>query len=100
METLMDSTDGRYRVTTADSSYLIDLDRMVIRRAPRSEDVDGALLRRDDELVTLLHIFQCSVGQSMQLLVDLHVLGIPYTARTTTPVKTIDRIPSPGEQAE
>lgn len=99
MDTLMDSTDGAYRVVTTDSSYLVDLDRMVIRRTPRSQDPDGTLLRRDDELVALLQIVECSVGALMRLLVDLHVLGAPFTARTTTPVCSIDRVPSPGEQA-
>ena len=84
METLKEGTDSRYHVITADSSYLIDLDRMVIRLAPRTENADGALLRRNDELVTLLQIVRNSVGQSMQIIVDLHVLGIPRTARTTT----------------
>ena len=98
MQTLMDSTEGAYRVVTTDSSYLVDLDRMVIRRVPRTEDVDGSLLRRDDELVTLLQTVECSVGAPMLLLVDLHVLGVPFTTRTTTPVTSIDRVPSPGEQ--
>lgn len=95
----MDGTDGANLVVTTDSSYLVDLDRMVVRRTQRSQDPDGSHLRRDDELVTLLQIVEWSVGAPMRLLVDLHVLGVPFTARTLTPVATIDRVPSPGEQA-
>lgn len=98
MESLMDSTTGAYRVTTSASTYLIDLDRMVIRRSPRTENPDGSLLRRDEELITLLRLAECTVGRQMLLYIDLHVLGVPYTARGSTPVVSITRVPSPGEQ--
>ena len=96
MDTLMDSTTGAYRVATATSTYEIDLDRMVLRRDPRTEDADGALLRRDDELITLVSVLDCTVGHPMELLIDLHVVGVEFTARHSTPVLTIVPIHSPG----
>lgn len=94
----MDSTQGAYRVTTASSSYLVDLDRMVVRRFPRTGNSEGSLLRRDDELVTLLDIGECTVGRRMILLIDLHVIGIPFTVRASTPVIAIEQVPSPGTE--
>ena len=97
MESLMDSTSGRYEVVTMSSTYYIDLDRMVLWRIPRIQDLLGSLLRREDELVTLLEIQQCSVVQRMVLLIDLHVLGFPPMLRNVTIVQTIKRIHSPHE---
>ncbi|WP_148040163.1 hypothetical protein [Cryobacterium tepidiphilum] len=96
----MDSTHGAYRVVTAASRYLIDLDRMVVRREPRAENPEGSLLRRDDELITLLDILDCTVGRPMRLHIDLHVLGVPSTLRCSTPVVSIERVASPGEQSK
>ena len=99
MDTLMDSTAGVYRVATAASTYEIDLDRMVLRRDPRTEDTDGALLRRDDELITLVAVIECTVGHPMELLIDLHVVGVEFTTRHSTPVLTIVPIHYPGYEA-
>lgn len=96
MQTLMDAVAGAYRVVTVASTYLIDLDRAVIRREPRTGHPEGALLRRDEELVTLLEIIECSVDRPMTLLLDLHVLGVPYTARYATRVVSIEQVASPG----
>lgn len=95
----MDSVGGRYEVTTASSSYVIDLDRQVIRRLPRTGNPEGSLLRRDDELVTLLQIVECSIGRRMILLIDLHVAGVPFTTRVSTEVVTIEVVSSPGLEA-
>jgi hypothetical protein len=95
----MDSIGGRYEVTTASSSYLIDLDRQVIRRLPRTGSPEGSLLRRDDELVTLLQIVECSIGRRMILLIDLHVAGVPFTTRVSTEVVAIEVVSSPGLEA-
>lgn len=92
----MDTTSGAYRITTMASTYLIDLDRAVLRREPRNGQPEGSLLRRDDELVTLLEVIECTVGRPMALLIDLHVLGVAFMARYSTPVLTIDPGPSPG----
>lgn len=96
METLLSSIDGAYRVTTTASTHLIDLDRMVIRRQPRTVDPQAELLRRDDELIELLAVGECTVGKPMVLHVDLHIVGVSYTTRTSAPVVSIERVPSPG----
>lgn len=59
MKTLMDSNSGAYLVTTDASTYLVDLDRRVIRRT-RTQNVDGWLLRRDDELVMFVELHECA----------------------------------------
>ncbi len=99
MQSLMDVATGAYEVTTAASTYLIDLDRLVIRRAPRTVDENGSLLRRDEELITLLEVLECSVGRPMALMIDLHVAGVPFTTRISTPVTRIEQVHSPGEPA-
>lgn len=94
MHTLMDSTAGAYRVLTKSSEYLIDLDREALRRIPGdgAGEFEVALLRRDIELVTLLEIVECTVGVPMSLVIDLHVLGVPFTFRNTTPVVSIEPV--------
>lgn len=100
VKSLMDAVEGAYRVRTAASTYIIDLDRNVIRRAPRTGDDEGALLRRDDELITLLEVKECTVGRPLELLVDLHVAGVAFTVRRSTPVVSIERVASPGLEVE
>ena len=92
----MDSASGRYEVTTKSSCYVVDLDREVIMRRPRMGNPEGSLLRRDEELVTLLRVLDCTVGRRMILLIDLHVAGVPFTTRASTEVLAIEQIPSPG----
>ena len=96
MESLMDAGSGAYRVTTLSSTYEIDLDRMVLRRLPRTGNPDGSLLRRDDELVMLLGIDECTVGRRMRLRINLNVLGVDFTTRNSTEVVSIESILSPG----
>lgn len=98
MDTLMDSTSGAYRVVTEASTYLIDLDRGVLRRLPRTGNEQGSLLRRGDELITILNVIECTVGRAMKLMIDLHVVGVPFTMRMSTPVVSIERTASPGER--
>lgn len=92
----MDSTIGAYRVATQSSTYEIDLDRMVLRRLPRTANPEGSLLRRDDELIMLLAIDDCTVGRRMSLRINLNVAGVDFTARQSTEVVSIEPISSPG----
>lgn len=96
MDSLMDLASGAYRVTTRSSTYEIDLDRMVLRRVPRTGNPDGSLLRRDDELVMLLGIDDCTVGRRMSFRINLNVLGVAFTTRNSTEVASIEPIHSPG----
>lgn len=96
MESLMDSTTGTYRVATVASTYVVDLDREVVRREPRDDRSGGLLLGRD-ELLILLRILECTVGRPMILLLDLHLFGVPFTARLSTQVVlSIDPEPTPA----
>lgn len=91
----MDTVSGAYRVVTLASTYVIDLDLEVIRREPRPDHSDSTLLPRD-EGIPLLEVIDCCVGRRMILLLELHLCGIPITARFTTQVVvTIDPEPSP-----
>jgi len=96
MDTLLDSAHGEYEVTTTASTYQIDLDQMVFRRIPRATDPDSAELRRDHETVNLISVVDCTVGRSMALIIDLHVPGVAFTSRVTTPVIAIELMASPG----
>ncbi|QHO70344.1 hypothetical protein BHD05_12495 [Marisediminicola antarctica] len=96
MKTLMDSTTGANLVTTHASTYLVDLDRRVIKRTPRTHDADGALLRRDDELVMLVELRECTVGQHLEMILDLRVHGVPATLRRSSTVLSIEPVASPG----
>ena len=100
MESLMDSVVGAYQVTTQSSTYVVDLDRMVIRRTPRTHHEGGSLLRRDEELVMLVELLECTVGKRMELLLNLHVYGVPGTMRFSATVVAIDPIASPGRPLE
>ena len=96
MLSLMDSTTGAYLVVTRSSTYLVALDRRVIRRTPRTGDPEGSLLRRDEELVTLIELRECTVGRQLEMLLDLHVHGVPGTFRRSTTVQSIEAVASPG----
>lgn len=96
MDSLMDTVSGVYRVVTLASTYVIDLDREVIRREPRPGHPDSTLLR-GGELIALLEVVECSVGRRMIVRIDLHVLGFPVTARLTTQFAlSIDPVPAPA----
>ena len=94
MDSLMDTVSGAYRIVTLASTYLIDLDREMVYREPRTGHPDSTLLPRD-EPITLLEVLECSVGRRMILLLHLHVCGIPLTARYSTQVVfSINHVPS------
>lgn len=95
----MDTASGVYRVVTLASTYVIDLDREVIRREPRPGHPDSTLLPRD-ELITLHKVVDCCVDRRMILLIDLFLFGITLTARFTTQVVVIiETVPSPASES-
>lgn len=96
LHSLMDSTTGAFIVTTVATTYLIDLDRHVIKRTPRTQSEEGSLLRRDDEPVTLLELRECTVGKRMEIIVDLREQGVTATLRISTVVQSIEAVASPG----
>lgn len=96
----MDSVAGMYAVVTESTSvYVIDLDAMVFSRLRGLEDPTAATLRRDGEPVELLQIMECTVGKRMLLMLNLHVPGVAFTMRDTTPVQSIRLLPETSDGA-
>jgi hypothetical protein len=93
MSTLMGQVTGRFRIRTrSGSTYWLDLARHEMCRTPATDDpVRVHALRRDRSTVRLLRVVECSVGRSMQLLIDLAVPGVDATTRRSTPVTAIER---------
>jgi len=100
MQTLMDEARGVYLVRTSSSEYLFDLDLNRVRRIPFAFTHEVALLRRDLQPIDLIEILDCTVGRTMMLIVDLHLPGVPFTARRSMPVVSIDRISDDNEAAD
>ena len=94
MRTLMDEVTGRFTVRTeSGSTYLLDLDLCEMCRIPAADDPEREHgLRRDGCAVRLLRIVECTVGCSMQLLIDLAVPGVDATTRRSTAVTAIERV--------
>ena len=94
MQTLMDEACGMYIVRTSSSAvYLINLDLAVLRRIPGDAPMTVvAALRRDHDQVDLLAVYECTVGKSMELAVDLHLPFVPFTLRRSMPVVSIERL--------
>jgi hypothetical protein len=93
MRTLMDQAHGAYLVRTTASRYLISLDLHIVRRHPDAgPPIEVAALRRDHEQLDLLSVYECTVGKSMELIVDLHLPNVPFTVRRSMPVLSIERL--------
>ncbi len=97
----MDSTSGRYRLTTeSGSQYVIDLDRNLVIRMrgaalPSAVDDDpppSDPLRGDGRPVALVRIREATVGRPGQFLLDLHEPDVRTTVRATTPIVSIEPI--------
>lgn len=77
--------------TVSGASYLLDLDRGVMRRERGVTDISAAL-RRDGGDVILLKVIECTVGRPMLLEIDLSWPNVMKTTRTSTPVTNIERV--------
>lgn len=98
MRSLSDTTAGRFAVLTQSGSiYTLDMDERVFERDVASPEHD---LRRDGDLVHLMAMISCEVGEPMKLVIDLNVPGVDYTTRTTTPVVLIQLLPTVGSTPE
>ena len=96
----MDQARGAYLVRTTASRYLISLDLNVVRRDPDpAPSTEVAALRRDHGQIDLLAVYECTVGKSMELIVDLHLPFVPFTLRRSMPVLSIDRLSDEDEAA-
>ena len=89
---------GIYRVVTAASTYIIDLDRKELTRTPNGEESVSAQLRRDNQTVSLVEIVIVRVGSPMLLLINLHVPGVEMTTRRTTMVQSIEELAQPDTE--
>jgi hypothetical protein len=73
-------------VETANSTYEIYEDMMVVRRTP----VVGMPMREDGKAVTLLRMPEITVGKPMRMWLD-GVAEFGETVRTTSPVISFSR---------
>ena len=96
----MDEARGAYLIRTTSSRYVISLDLQVVSRYPDAgPPTEVAALRRDHDQIDLLSVYECTVGKSMELLVDLHLPFVPFTLRRSMPVVSIDRLSDEDEAA-
>ena len=91
----MDTASGRYLVrTTSGSLYEIDLDQMTLCRHRSLDDPSQQTRRRDDQIVVLLQLRECTVGRRMTVVLDLHWKNVSSTTRVSTPVIAITVAPN------
>jgi len=96
----MDEARGAYLVRTTASRYIISLDLNVVSRFPETgPPTEVAALRRDHDQIDLLAVYECTVGKSMELIVDLHLPFVPFTLRRSMPVVSIERLSDEDETA-
>jgi len=96
----MDEARGAYLVRTTASRYIISLDLNVVSRFPDTgPPTEVAALRRDHDQIDLLAVYECTVGKSMELIVDLHLPFVPFTLRRSMPVVSIERLSDEDETA-
>ena len=96
----MDEARGAYLVRTTASRYIISLDLNVVSRFPDTgPPTEVAALRRDHDQIDLLAVYECTVGKSMELIVDLHLPFVPFTLRRSMPVVSIERLSDEDEAA-
>jgi hypothetical protein len=89
-------TEGTFLVKTASGTWhLIYLDRMTMCRIPPAGH-DPSALRRDTDEIDLVQLVRCVVGTRMNLIVNLHLLGVTATMRWSSPVVSIEAVLSEG----
>ncbi len=100
MESLDEISEGRYRVATASGTqYEVDLDRHTLARRPDCASAEPNYFRRDLELVKLLSVETCRIGECALFLIDLQLRGVAFTARRSTEVWSIELLPPGADNA-
>ncbi len=97
---LSNNDEGRFLVRTATGSqYVLDLAARTMERRmsvnaplPDFQDNDPSELRRDGEVLELLMLGSCSVGEPAQCWIQVRDDHVP-TLRTTSPVVSIETLP-------
>lgn len=93
MDVLTDDMAGAFVVVTEDGcEFRVDLDERVVRTTGRGGSSPFA--RGEGEIVVLIELATCRVGEPMVLFIDLLVPGVWFTRRTTEPVERILRLSS------
>ncbi|WP_148573872.1 hypothetical protein [Nocardioides caldifontis] len=82
---------GRWRVSTATSTYVVDLDAGTATRTPRTVRVPA--IRGDREPVRLRSVALAALGQPLVLVLERSSGSL--TLRRSTPVREIVRIDGP-----
>jgi hypothetical protein len=91
MLSLNGTNTGTFEIRTySGAKYSIDLDRHTLVRHPSDEPTTGHL-RRDDSEVVLLSVLECTSGCPALFAIDLGILGVPFTLRSTSTVISIFR---------
>lgn len=82
MEALSSYSVGVWSVqTVTGTTYLLDLDNMlVVHQSDLSADNDN-ILRRDGDPISLVRLHHCEVGDPMVLSLDLHAPEVDFTIR-------------------
>jgi hypothetical protein len=90
---LPETASGTYLITTASGTrYLVRYDRRTFIRITPSGPVASSVLRRDGEEVDLVSISACAVGRPLLMFADLHLDGVAFTVRPTTPVVSFEHV--------
>ena len=99
MEALSSYSVGVWSVqTVTGTTYLLDLDNMlVVRQWDLSEDND-IILRRDGDPISLVRLHHCEVGDPMVLLLGLHFTEVDFTAQISSTVLRIEWIDARFEE--
>jgi hypothetical protein len=93
LETLVDRRTGSYLISTLSGSrQILNLDRRTTCRVPRPDESGRSTLRDDNEEIDIVQIGVCEVGRAMILLVNLHIRGVEFTYRRTSPVLAIEHL--------
>jgi hypothetical protein len=93
LEHVPDFASGTYLMRTKSGShYLVDYDQMTLLRVASPSTSGESTLRNDGEEIDILDMSTCHVGLGMLFLVDLHIPGVPFTMRPTTPVVSVERV--------
>jgi hypothetical protein len=93
LEHVPDFAPGTYLMRTkSGSNYLVNYDRMTLSRVASPSLSGESDLRRDGEEIDILDMSTCHVGLGMLFFIDLHIPGVPFTMRPTTPVVSVERV--------
>lgn len=99
MQSLTSYSVGVWSVqTVTGTTYLLDLDNMLVVRRSDLSASDDSILRRDGAPISLIRLQHCEVGDRMVLVLDLQVPEVDFTARTSSTVLRIEWVDARFEE--